>query len=193
MDHVNELHEKIFQLHEELRRRMKERHQRSVPFADELNDRWERARFLGFGQGSSIYDSSLVLGDVSVGENTWVGPSTVLDGSGGLSIGRNCSISAGVQIYSHDSVAWALSGGKQAYVRSKTSIGDCCYIGPYVVIAKGVRIGSHCLIGAHSLVSADVPDGTIAVGVPAKPRGSVTVDPEGRVTLRWESGESTSP
>ncbi len=186
MDHVNELHEKLWLLHEELRRLMKERHDRSVPLADELTDRWERARFLGFGEGSSIYDSSLVLGNVTVGKDTWIGPGTVLDGSGGLSIGRNCSISAGVQIYSHDTVAWALSGGREPYVHERTSIGDCCYVGPYTVIAKGVHVGEHCLIGAHGLVTADIPDYTIAVGTPAKPKGRVIVSPEGKVTLDWQ-------
>jgi NDP-sugar pyrophosphorylase family protein len=71
---------------------------RRLPFADYIVDRWEKAKALGFGEGSSIYDSALVLGDVRVGKNTWIGPFTVLDGPGGLEIGDNCSISAGVQI-----------------------------------------------------------------------------------------------
>src|SRR5207245_2092343 len=93
-------HEEFWALHRHLRAEIKERWRRSVPFADELFDRWERAAFLGFGPEASIYDSSLVLGDVEVGEGTWVGPFTVLDGRGGLSIGRYCSISAGAQLYS---------------------------------------------------------------------------------------------
>ena len=63
----------------------------------------------------------------------------MLDGSGGLEIGSNCSISCGVQIYSHDTVAWALSGGKEEYEYEKTSIGDSCYIGPNTIIQKGVK------------------------------------------------------
>ncbi len=81
---------------------MKDQFSRSLPLADELFDRWERAQFLGFGEGSSIYDSSLVLGDVSVGVKTWVGPFTILDGSGRLKIGDYCNISGGAQLYSHD-------------------------------------------------------------------------------------------
>ncbi len=92
------------------RREVHAKYLRSLPLADYVVDRWEKARELGFGEGSSIYDSVLVLGDVRVGANTWIGPFVVLDGSGGLAIGSNCSISAGVQVYSHDSVAWALSG-----------------------------------------------------------------------------------
>ncbi len=104
-------------------------------------DRWEKARLLGFGEGSSIYDSSLVLGRVKVGSQTWIGPFTVLDGSGGLEIGDHCSISSGVQIYSHDTVERSLSGGEAPIVRAATRIGSNCYIGPNAVIAKGVTIG----------------------------------------------------
>ena len=91
----------------------KDKFDRGLPFADCFVDRWEKAEALGFGKGTSIYDSSLVLGDVKVGENSWIGPNTVLDGSGGLEIGSNCSISAGVQIYSHDSVSRSIVTGKQ--------------------------------------------------------------------------------
>lgn len=75
------------------------RFHRTLPLGDYVVDRWEKARSLGFGEGTSIYDSSLVLGDVRVGARTWIGPFTVLDGSGGLEIGDTCSVSAGVQIY----------------------------------------------------------------------------------------------
>ena len=150
------------------RREVFARHHRSLPLADYIVDRWEKARELGFGEGSSIYDGVLVLGEVRVGNNTWVGPSVVLDGSGGLSIGSNCSISAGVQIYSHDSIQWALSGGTAKYEYAPTSIGDNCYIGPNTVISKGVHIGNGSLIGACSLVLDDIPAGAKAFGTPCR-------------------------
>lgn len=151
------------------------RWKRSLPFGDYIVDRWEKARELGFGEGTSCYDSVLVLGQVNVGSHTWIGPFVVLDGSGGLRIGSHCSISAGVQIYSHDSVQWAASGGQAPYVHSATSIGDNCYIGPHAVIAKGVTVGAGCVIGAHSLVVEDVPAGHTAVGAPARVIGPVKV------------------
>jgi acetyltransferase-like isoleucine patch superfamily enzyme len=103
-----------------------------------------------------------------VDENTWIGPFVVLDGSGGLKIGSNCSISAGVQIYSHDSVKWAVSGGKEEYEYAKTIIGDNVYIGPNVIIQKGVKIGNNVIIGANSFVNKDMPDNSKAYGIPIK-------------------------
>lgn len=139
---------------------------RQLPFGDYVSDRWEKASSLGFDKGASIYDSSLVFGDVGVGENTWIGPFTILDGSGGLKIGANCSISAGVQIYTHDSVQWAQTGASE-YQKAPVSIGNNCYIGPNAVIAKGVTIGDRCIIGANAFVNKSVPDDSKALGVPA--------------------------
>jgi len=147
---------------------VQQRWNRSLPFADYIVDRWEKAKALGFGEGTSIYDSALVLGDVKVGRNTWIGPFTVLDGSGGLLIGDNCSISAGVQIYTHDTVQWATSGGTIPPMRSSVHIGSNCYIGPNAIISRGVEVGEGCVIGANSLVNRDVPAGMKAWGTPAR-------------------------
>lgn len=147
---------------------------RSLPLADYVVDRWEKARELGFGERTSIYDSTLVLGDVKVGSDTWIGPFVVLDGSGGLTIGSHCSISAGVQVYSHDTVAWAVSGGEAPYRHAPTVIGDRCYIGPQTVVAMGVRIGEGSIIGARSLVLQDIPPHSKAYGTPCRVVGTVT-------------------
>jgi len=66
------------------------------------------------------------------------------------------SISAGVQIYSHDSIKWALSSGKEDYEYDKTIIGSNVYIGPNVIIQKGVKIGNNVVIGANSFVNCDI-------------------------------------
>lgn len=150
-----------------------DRWRRWLPFGDYVVDRWEKAAALGFGVGTSVYDSVVVLGDVRVGENTWIGPFVVLDGSGGLKIGSHCSISAGVHIYTHDTVGWATSGGKLAAVHMPVVVGDRCYIGPNVVIAKGVSIGDGCVVGANSFVNAHLPPGSRAWGNPARIQSTV--------------------
>ncbi len=151
-----------------LRERTRVAFARVLPVGDYFSDRWEKARYLGFGEGTSIYDSALVLGDVKVGRHTWIGPSTVLDGSGGLSIGDHCSISAGVQIYTHDTMEWALSGGARGAVRAATKIGSRCYLGPNAIVVKGVTIGDGSVIGAGSLVLHDIPAGSKAYGSPCR-------------------------
>jgi acetyltransferase-like isoleucine patch superfamily enzyme len=165
---------------------MRQRWDRSLPLGDELFDRWERARRLGFAEGASIYHHAYVYGDVSVGENTWIGPMTLLDGSGGLVIGSYCSISAGAQLYSHSTVEWAVSGGASEYRHARTYIGDRTFVGPHAVVAMGVTVGSRCIIGAHAFVNRDAPDGSIVVGIPGRVVGRTEIDQSGEIRLLYD-------
>ncbi|MBP5100089.1 MULTISPECIES: acyltransferase [Pseudomonas] len=144
---------------------------RHVSINDLLSDRWETARFYGFGEGTSCYNNVLILGDVKVGKNTWIGPNVVLDGSGGLEIGSYVSVSCGVQIYTHHTVEWSTSLGQVEASRKPTKIGDGVYIGPNSIIQMGVSIGDGAIIGAMSFVNRDVPAGAKFYGAPARQQG----------------------
>ena len=172
-------------MYERLRTGVRNRWQRDLPLQDLLADRWERAASLGFGEGSSIYASSYVYGDVQVGSKSWIGPNTVLDGSGGLSIGEGCDISAGVQIYTHDTVRRVVSEGRDEIEHAPVTIGDFTHVGAGTVILKGVAVGHHCVIGAQSLVRAEIPPLTIAAGVPCRPIGRVEIGDGGEITFEY--------
>ena len=183
-------HKQIIAAHHLLRDDILRKWKRVLPLNEAFGDRWEKARYLGFGKNTSIYDSSFIFGDVKVGENTWIGPFTLLDGSAGLSIGSFCSVSAGVQIYTHDSVAWAISGGKAKYAYAPVAIGDCSYIGPNAVISKGVVIGNHRIVGAGSFVNKNIPSFSAAFGIPVKVVGRVKIDRNGAVTIVYKKNKS---
>ena len=160
--------DEIREIYEKLRDELKRKFNRTVSFADYFTDRWERARYEGFGEGASVYDNVLILGDVRVGQHTWIGPNVILDGRGGLVIGDYCSISAGVQIYTHHSVRWSTTLGKAKIDREPTRIGDGVYIGPGTIIQMGVTIGDRAVIGALSLVNTDIPGGARVSGAPVR-------------------------
>ncbi|PZV79107.1 acetyltransferase-like isoleucine patch superfamily enzyme [Algoriphagus aquaeductus] len=179
-----ELFENLKKLHSTLDQAFLRQFDRSLPLNETLLDRWERAKNLGFGENSSIYDSSLILGKVEVGKNCWIGPFTILDGSGGLKIGDFCTVSAGVHIYSHDNVKQTLSSGKLPIEREAVSIGSNVYIAPQVVIAKGVSIGNFCVIGTGAFVNKNIKDCQIVVGQPAKVIGEVIVS-DSRIDFKY--------
>ncbi|WP_457208864.1 hypothetical protein, partial [Nocardioides sp. P5_C9_2] len=63
-----------------------------------------------------------VVGEPDVGEGTWIGAFTVIDASGGLTIGAGCDISSGVQIYTHSSAKRCVSGrDHDVVVRSRVT------------------------------------------------------------------------
>ena len=166
-----ELLESLRALIKALRREKREQYHRHVSVGDLLTDRLEIARDYGFGDGTSCYDNVLILGDVTVGKNCWIGPNVILDGSGGgLLIGDYVDISAGVHIYTHNTVKRAISGGVAGVEYAPIRIGSRVYIGPQSVIQKGITIGDGVVIGAMSLVSRDVPSGSRVWGIPAAPR-----------------------
>jgi acetyltransferase-like isoleucine patch superfamily enzyme len=165
-----ELLESLRGLIKTLHREKWEQYHRHVSVGDLLTDRWEIARDYGFGEGTSCYDNVLILGAVTIGKNCWIGPNVILDGSGGgLLIGDHVDISAGVHIYTHDTVKRATSGGFADVEYAPTRIGSCVYIGPQSIIQKGVTIGDRVVIGAMSLVNWDVPSDSRVWGIPARP------------------------
>ena len=168
--------ENIKQMLKELRLDTFSKLKRHVSIIDLLSDRWETAKFYGFGDGTSCYNNVLILGNVKVGKNTWIGPNVILDGSGDLTIGDYVSISSGVQIYTHHTVEWSISLGKESAKRMPTIIGNGVYIGPNSVIQMGVSIGDGAIIGAMSFVNKDVPASGKYYGIPAVSQANCKTD-----------------
>ena len=171
---TDELASLLGDLYHERDEELRSRYNRSLPCADGIFDRWERAKRLGFGEESSVYNSAIVIGDVHVGAHTWVGPSVFLDGGyDKLRIGAYCSISASACLYTHDTVMWSLSGGASKPRTGAVTVEDRCYIGSQVIVGPGVRIGEQSVIATNSFVNCDVQARTIVAGNPARVIGRV--------------------
>jgi acetyltransferase-like isoleucine patch superfamily enzyme len=52
--------------------------------------------------------------------------------------------------------------------KGATRIGDNVWCGVNVVVTSGVTVGSRCVIGANSVVTHDIPAGSVAAGAPAR-------------------------
>ena len=110
-----------------------------------------------------------LVGQPSIGGACWIGAFAVLDASGGLTIGEGCDISAGAQIYSHSTVARAVSEGSRPIERAPTVIGRYVHVGAAAVILMGCNIGDHSVVAAGAVVTAHTtaPPFSLLVGVPA--------------------------
>ncbi len=94
---------------------------------------------------------------------------TTNDPSTKIIIGKNCLLSAGIIIRSSDGHSIINSNNKRINQGQDTIIGDHVWIGYGVTVLKGVHIGNNSIIGTQSLVtSQQIPEGSVAVGIPAK-------------------------
>ena len=111
-----------------------------------------------------------ITGTPVIGEKTWIGAFTLIDGQGGLTIGRGCDISSGAQILTHSTAKRCVSEGKVSIERRPTVIEDSVFIGTHAVILMGSRIGHHSIIAAGAVVleGTIIPPSSLVAGVPAR-------------------------
>lgn len=87
-----------------------------------------------------------------------------------IHIGNHVSIAQFVSILDHDHDFRLINDelNLKAFTTKPIIIGNHVWIGDKVTITKGVCIGNNVVIGANSVVTKDIPDNSIAAGIPAR-------------------------
>ena len=121
------------------------------------------------GRGVMIRPSSYYGGDLGkgleIGDNSSIGPDAYVGCSGKIVIGKNvmfgpkCSLFAENHNFADEGKTIKSQGVNQKGI----VIEDDCWIGINVIILDGVHIGKGCVIGGGTLLTHDVPDGTIVI------------------------------
>lgn len=131
----------------------------------------------GFTTGYNVrIEASSTKVSIYIGENVVIGDYCHIVGRKRLYIGDNTLIASRVFISdtSHGSYDCELADSPEISPRDRklsykpVNIGSNVWIGENVSILQGVTIGNGAIIGANSVVTKDIPDNCIAVGVPAK-------------------------
>lgn len=112
------------------------------------------AKKIGVNFGEELH----LYGNISWGTEPWI-----------ITIGNNVHITDGVKFITHD-------GGTLLYrnrvpdleITKPITIGNDVYIGNNVLLMPGVNVGNNVVIGAGAIVTKDIPNNSVAVGVPAK-------------------------
>jgi serine O-acetyltransferase len=110
-----------------------------------------------------------IVAGISLPPESEVGAGLFIGHFGGIvinprtTLGRNCNVNHGVTIG---------SGGRKMQegesVEGVPSFGDRVYIGPGACVFGRISIGNDVAIGANAVVTRDLPERAVAVGVPAK-------------------------
>ena len=109
--------------------------------------------------------------NVSIGEETWVGPNVQFYSSSeaGIWLGHRCDIAPGVKLICGSHALGASRRRAGPGVAKDIHIGDGTWIGAGAIILGGAAIGNGSVIGAGAVVRAgNYPPNALLVGVPAR-------------------------
>jgi acetyltransferase-like isoleucine patch superfamily enzyme len=107
---------------------------------------------------------------VTIGDRCLIGRGSGIVGHFSIEIGNDVWTGHNVYItdqnHGYEDVTKPIS--QQSQPERAVKIGDGSWLGYGSVVLPGVTIGEHCVIGANSVVTRDVPSFSVAVGVPAR-------------------------
>ena len=104
---------------------------------------------------------------LSIGSRTYISSNVKILAHDNISIGKNCMIASGVQIFSGDGHP-IYQDGACINPDAPVVLEDNVWLGSRALILKGVKVGEGAIVAAGAVVTKDVPPHSIAAGNPAK-------------------------
>ncbi len=115
-------------------------------------EKYVRKLGVNFGKNCHFY------GDISWGTEPWI-----------ITLGDDVHITAECRFVTHDGATLLFRDREPTLELTKPiKLGNRVYVGARSIIMGGVTIGNNVIIGAGSIVTHDIPDNSVAVGVPAR-------------------------
>ena len=142
-------------------------------------------------KGAYISDQAIVIGDVKIGADCYVGPGAILRGDyGRIEIGSGTAVEENVTVHAPPArvchIGKKVTLGHGAIIHAK-SIGDWSVVGMGAVLSLRAEVGKRTIVAEGAVVKMNqkVPSGVVAAGNPARVIRTVTLKDE----KRWKRGK----
>ena len=104
---------------------------------------------------------------IILGENVFMNYDCIMLDGGYIRIGKHTLIGPHCPFYTPQHPMDYVERREEKETAYPITIGEDCWLGGNVVVCPGVTIGNRCIIAAGSVVTKDIPDDSLAAGVPA--------------------------
>ena len=124
-----------------------------------------------------ISQLSRFLTGIEIHPGAKIGKNLFIDHGMGVVIGETSEIGNNVTIYhmaTLGGIAPSINSNDQRQVKRHPTLSDCVVVGSGAQILGPVMIGANAKIGANAVVTKDVPENAVMVGIPAKNVGTAT-------------------
>ena len=124
-----------------------------------------------------ISQLSRFLTGIEIHPGAKIGKNLFIDHGMGVVIGETSEIGNNVTIYhmaTLGGIAPSINSNDQRQVKRHPTLSDCVVVGSGAQILGPVKIGTHAKVGANAVVTKDVPENAVMVGIPAKNVGTAT-------------------
>ena len=124
-----------------------------------------------------ISQFSRFLTGIEIHPGAKIGKNLFIDHGMGVVIGETSEIGNNVTIYhmaTLGGIAPSINSNSQRQVKRHPTLGDCVVVGSGAQILGPVMVGANAKVGANAVVTKDVAENAVMVGIPAKNVGTAT-------------------
>ena len=109
---------------------------------------------------------SIAITGAEIEFNARIGPGMFVSHPVGIVVGRGTVIGSGVTLF--QGVTFGVKSWHPDAITKFPRVGNKCYFFTGAAVLGDVTIGDNCIVGAHAVVTGDLPAGSLALGIPAK-------------------------
>lgn len=125
----------------------------------------EKIKSFGLTPLTLIHKHSYVARNVRIGEGSQILVNSTVCTD--VSMGKACIINTAAQIDHESILGDGVHIGPGAKLAGCVKVGNFSFVGIGAIVLPRIKIGKNVIIGAGSIVTKDIPDNTVAYGIPA--------------------------